>query len=53
MRQSPATRRLRDPDFNGGAVGPEARIWASLVGGSAAYVLIRKARQQGNWRPTR
>jgi membrane protease YdiL (CAAX protease family) len=36
--------------FNGGAFGPEASIWAVLVGGAAAYVLIRRSRKQGNWR---
>jgi membrane protease YdiL (CAAX protease family) len=36
--------------FNGGAFGPEASIWAVLVGSIAAYVLIRKARARGNWR---
>jgi membrane protease YdiL (CAAX protease family) len=36
--------------FSGGAFGPEASIWAVLVGGGAALVLIRKARKQGNWR---
>jgi uncharacterized protein len=36
--------------FNGGAFGPEASIWAILAGATAAYVLIRKARKQGNWR---
>jgi CAAX protease family protein len=39
--------------FSGGAFGPEASIWAILVGGTAAYVLIRKARKQGNWRGAR
>ncbi|BCY05082.1 CPBP family intramembrane glutamic endopeptidase [Actinoplanes sp. L3-i22] len=36
--------------FSGGAFGPEASIWAVLVGGIAAYLLVRKARKQGNWR---
>jgi len=36
--------------ISGGAFGPEASIWAILVGGTAAYVLIRKARKQGSWR---
>jgi len=41
------------PTFvSGGAFGPEASIWAILVGGAAAYVLIRKARKQGSWRST-
>jgi uncharacterized protein len=38
--------------FNGGAFGPEASIWAILVGGTAAYVLIRRARKRGNWART-
>lgn len=36
--------------FSGGSFGPEASIWAVLAGGTAAYLLIRKARKEGNWR---
>ncbi|GAA2698557.1 CPBP family intramembrane glutamic endopeptidase [Actinoplanes palleronii] len=36
--------------FSGGGFGPEASIWAVLVGGAAAYYFIRTARKQGTWR---
>ncbi|GAA2641673.1 CAAX amino protease [Paractinoplanes durhamensis] len=39
--------------FSGGTFGPEASIWAVVVGGFAAYLLIRRARKTGNWRAAR
>jgi membrane protease YdiL (CAAX protease family) len=36
--------------FSGGDFGPEASIWAVLVGGTAAYFFVRQARKNGNWR---
>ncbi|GAA2846123.1 CAAX amino protease [Actinoplanes cyaneus] len=36
--------------LSGGEFGPEASIWAVLIGGVAAYLLVRKARKRGNWR---
>jgi membrane protease YdiL (CAAX protease family) len=39
--------------FSGGGFGPEASIWAVLVGGTAAYLYVRQARKNGNWRPAR
>lgn len=39
--------------FSGGTFGPEASIWAVLVGGFAAYLYVRQARKNGNWRRSR